>query len=93
MYESKLDALVERYFDNNDRRINVSAGSVLIEQAGYNDRLYFVISGELAGYYSEDDKKPIKVFSASEGTFIGVHSFFLVRGRRRQPWLLKQPQS
>nr|WP_321458739.1 ATP-binding protein [uncultured Vibrio sp.] len=76
MYETKLDALVERYFNHAERRINVAAGSVLIEQAGYNDRLYFVIAGELTGYYAEDDKKPIKVFSASEGAFIGVHSFF-----------------
>ncbi len=76
MYESKLDALVERYFSQIERRITVAAGSVLFEQAGYNDRLYFVLSGTLAGYYAEEDKKPIQVFSASEGAFIGVHSFF-----------------
>jgi signal transduction histidine kinase len=76
MYETKLDALVGRYFNQNERRISVAAGSVLIEQDGYNDRLYFVLSGELTGYYAEDDKKPIQVFSASEGAFLGVHSFF-----------------
>lgn len=76
MYENKLHALVERYFNHIERRLTVLGGSVLIEQAGYNDRLYYVLSGELAGYYSEDDKKPIQVFSASEGAFIGVHSFF-----------------
>ncbi len=76
MYESKLDALVERYFNQIERRITVAAGSVLFEQAGYNDRLYFVLSGQLAGYYAEEERKPIQVFSASEGAFIGVHSFF-----------------
>ncbi len=76
MYETKLDALVRRYFNQMERRITVAAGSVLIEQAGYNDRLYFVLSGTLAGYYAEEDKRPIQVFSASEGAFIGVHSFF-----------------
>ncbi|MDK2649142.1 histidine kinase, partial [Vibrio vulnificus] len=54
MYESKLDTLVERYFNHIERRITVSAGSVLIEQDGYNERLYYVLSGELAGYFSED---------------------------------------
>ncbi|ELB2827688.1 cyclic nucleotide-binding domain-containing protein [Vibrio alginolyticus] len=76
MYETKLDALAQRYFNHLERRLTVLSGSVLIEQAGYNDRLYYVLSGELAGYYAEDDKKPIQVFSASQGAFIGVHSFF-----------------
>ncbi|EIK0771106.1 MULTISPECIES: ATP-binding protein [Vibrio] len=76
MYETKLDALVQRYFNHLERRLTVLSGSVLIEKAGYNDRLYYVLSGELAGYYAEDDKKPIQVFSASQGAFIGVHSFF-----------------
>ncbi|MCQ9101708.1 ATP-binding protein [Vibrio alginolyticus] len=76
MNETKLDALVQRYFNHLERRLTVLSGSVLIEQAGYNDRLYYVLSGELAGYYAEDDKKPIQVFSASQGAFIGVHSFF-----------------
>ncbi|MGR5131616.1 ATP-binding protein [Vibrio alfacsensis] len=76
MYESKLDALVERYFNHIERRITVASGSVLIEQDGYNERLYYVLSGELAGYYSEDGKKKTQVFSASQGAFIGVHSFF-----------------
>ncbi|EJA7359127.1 MULTISPECIES: ATP-binding protein [Vibrio] len=76
MYETKLDALVQRYFNHLERQLTVLSGSVLIEQAGYNDRLYYVLSGELAGYYAEDDKKPIQVFSASQGAFIGVHSFF-----------------
>ncbi len=76
MYETKLDALVQRCFNHLERRLTVLSGSVLIEQAGYNDRLYYVLSGELAGYYAEDDKKPIQVFSASQGAFIGVHSFF-----------------
>ncbi|WP_038891707.1 cyclic nucleotide-binding domain-containing protein, partial [Vibrio campbellii] len=76
MYESKLDTLVERYFNHIERRITVSAGSVLIEQDGYNERLYYVLSGELAGYFSEDGKKQTQVFAASKGAFIGVHSFF-----------------
>ncbi|TMX43568.1 histidine kinase [Vibrio rotiferianus] len=76
MYESKLDALVERYFSDIERRITVASGSILIEQEGYNERLYYVLSGELAGFYSEDGKSQTQVFSASAGAFIGVHSFF-----------------
>ncbi len=56
MYETKLDALVERYFNHIERRLTVLAGSVLIEQQGYNDRLYYVLSGELAGFYADLDR-------------------------------------
>ncbi|MDF2154633.1 ATP-binding protein [Vibrio sp. CAU 1672] len=76
MYESKLECLVERYFSDTERRFTVGAGSVLIEQDGHNQRLYYVLSGQLAGFYSEDGNKQTQVFSASQGAFIGVHSFF-----------------
>ncbi len=50
------------------------AGSVLIEQQGYNDRLYYVLSGELAGFYADEEKTHSGIFCLS-GAFIGVHSF------------------
>ncbi len=76
MYLSKLEALIERYFCNPERQITLEAGSVVIVQQGYNDRLFFVLQGELEGYFSEHEEKQVRVFSASQGAFIGVHSFF-----------------
>ena len=76
MCKRKLEPLIERYFNHQERHLMVKAGSLLIKQDGYNGRLYYVLSGELAGFYSEDDNRPVPVFSASEGAFIGVHSFF-----------------
>lgn len=76
MYLSKLEALIERYFCNPERQITLEAGSVVIVQQGYNDRLFFVLQGDLEGYFSEHEEKQVRVFSASQGAFIGVHSFF-----------------
>ncbi|MCZ4371259.1 ATP-binding protein [Vibrio diazotrophicus] len=68
--------LVERYFRNSERTITLSAGSKVIQQDGYNDRLYYVHSGELVGDFEEYEGRHVKVFAASKGAFIGVHSFF-----------------
>ncbi|MDE1224465.1 ATP-binding protein [Vibrio aestuarianus] len=76
MADQKFTALIERYFHHPQRMVKLPAGSVVIEQEGYNDRLYYVWSGELSGHYSEKDERKTKVFTASVGAFIGVHSFF-----------------
>lgn len=68
--------LVERYFRNPERTVTLPAGSKVLQQDGYNDRLYYVHEGELAGDYEEVEGRHVKVFSASKGAFIGVHSFF-----------------
>ncbi len=49
----KERTLVERYFRNPERTITLPAGSKVLQQDGYNDRLYYVHSGELAGDYEE----------------------------------------
>ncbi|WP_456297263.1 ATP-binding protein [Vibrio sp. AK197] len=68
--------LIEVYFSDSNRQLTIASGQQLLVQGGFNDRLYYVIEGELDGYYSHDDDSDIKVFSASSGAFIGVHSFF-----------------
>lgn len=80
MYETKLDALVERYFNHIERRLTVLAGSVLIEQQGYNDRLYYVLSGELSGFYADEDRKPIQVFLPLKGHLLECTVFFQEHG-------------
>lgn len=73
---SNLAAVIERYFNHTDRCITLPAGSILLAQNGYNDRLYYLRSGHVSGYFAEKGERRIKVFSAASGAFIGVHSFF-----------------
>ncbi|MBY8071826.1 cyclic nucleotide-binding domain-containing protein [Vibrio fluvialis] len=69
-------ALVERYFSCPQRTLRLAKGERVLEQNGYNDRLYYVREGELTGHFQEKEGKSIRVLSASQGAFIGVHSFF-----------------
>lgn len=73
---AQLAAVIERYFNHAQRCISVPAGSILLAQNGYNDRLYYLRRGQVSGYFSEKGERRIKVFSAAQGAFIGVHSFF-----------------
>ncbi|MGF1909542.1 ATP-binding protein [Vibrio kasasachensis] len=76
MYQADLTSLISRYFSQPERTLLVESGATLIEQHGFNERLYYVLDGELEGYVSERGENSTKVFSASQGAFIGVHSFF-----------------
>ena len=77
MNQEKFQRLIDAYFSQEERRIIIPAGETILEQGADNDRLYYVCSGELEGFYLEDETdNQVKVFSASEGAFIGVHSFF-----------------
>ncbi len=74
--DPQMQVLVERYFTHAQRCICLPCGSIILKQNGYNDRLYYVKSGELLGQFREKEGKAIPIFSASAGAFIGVHSFF-----------------
>lgn len=76
MYQADLKTLIERYFSQPERIVLVEAGCTLIEQDGTNERLFYVLNGELGGYFSEHGEDLTQVFSAGQGAFIGVHSFF-----------------
>lgn len=76
MNEQTLQQLVGRYFSQPDQRLVLQANDVLIRQNALNKRLFYVLSGELVGLYSEQGKAPVKVMSAAKGAFLGVHSFF-----------------
>ncbi len=72
----RLNELIDAYFSDSERQMTIEPGESLFVQGGFNDRLYYVLEGELEGYYSQQQGSDIKLFSASGGAFIGVHSFF-----------------
>ncbi|SDG96297.1 Cyclic nucleotide-binding domain-containing protein [Vibrio xiamenensis] len=72
----RLSELIEAYFSAPERQITIAPGEQLLVQGGFNDRLYYVLEGELEGYYAQSQASDVKLFSASFGAFIGVHSFF-----------------
>ncbi|WP_070967798.1 ATP-binding protein [Vibrio sonorensis] len=76
MASEAFQNLIERYFSCAERQLTLQSGSTVLEQGDTNQRLYYVIEGELEGFDLETDGRKIKVFSAGRGAFIGVHSFF-----------------
>ncbi|GAL34011.1 sensor histidine kinase [Vibrio maritimus] len=72
-----MELLVRHYFSEPTRQVTFDAEEVVLRQEAHNDRLYYVLEGELEGYFESDqDGKLTKLFNASNGAFIGVHSFF-----------------
>lgn len=77
MDQSTLDRLLSCYFNQAERKTNLVAGELIFTQNSINDRLYYIVSGDVDGYiYTEDNDRQTKVFTGSAGAFIGVHSFF-----------------
>ncbi|MDP2571246.1 ATP-binding protein [Vibrio penaeicida] len=74
---NSVEKIVEHYFSNPQCYLSLEAGEPLLVQGEENRRLFYVVSGELEGLVSfAGTNVNTKVFSASEGAFIGVHSFF-----------------
>ncbi len=74
---TRYQQIIEAYFTEPSRQLDIASGQPVLTQNGHNDRLYFVVKGELHGFYQDDEsQQQIQVFTASEGAFIGVHSFF-----------------
>lgn len=72
-----MEELIRHYFSEPTRQLVVESEQRVLKQNGQNDRLYYVLEGELEGYFENDDSgKLTEVFTAGEGAFIGVHSFF-----------------
>lgn len=72
-----MQELINDYFSEPSRQITLQPETTVLRQDDENDRLYYVLEGELEGYFENDKSSRLtKVFTATEGAFIGVHSFF-----------------
>ncbi len=75
-----LERLSRAYFNDPARRKRLAKGEVLIEQDSLNTRLFFVISGMMAGTVPVEDEMGdeirVELFRSGPSSFIGVHSFF-----------------
>lgn len=78
MYQPKtLQRIIDIYFTDPERVISVKAGTQVLRQDGFNDRLYWVKQGELCGYLQNDNNSlTARIFRVRQGMFFGVHSFF-----------------
>jgi hypothetical protein len=73
---SHVEWLKEVYFSDPDRCITLEEGDPLLCEGQPNNKLYFVLSGELRGYLHDPNGATYDLFSAGPGQFIGLLSFF-----------------
>ncbi|WED20831.1 ATP-binding protein [Vibrio sp. JC009] len=77
MDQDKLDRLINHYFVETGRTMEVAEDKPLLTQGVANERLYYVLSGSFEGFFTDDEgMRSTKIFTAKEGAFIGVYSFF-----------------
>jgi len=76
MQGADLPWLIKTYFSDPSKRIKLEKGEVLIEEGGFNDRLFLVLQGYLKGYVKTPDKGNFELFQAPRHKFVGVYSFF-----------------
>lgn len=71
-----LNWLIKAYFSNPEQRVKLRRGDPLLQEGGFNDKLYLVIKGTLAGYVKNPDGGQYELFKATRHMFVGVYSFF-----------------
>lgn len=65
IFQRERERLIEVYFSQQSRQLTIEAGVRLMTQNGFNDRLYWVKSGELKGYY-ESSKADLSLKPGTE---------------------------
>jgi signal transduction histidine kinase len=73
---SHFNWLVETYFSDPGRFLQLKPHDILIRQNYYNNRLYLVRYGEFQGYVQTETGLQKDTLRAGPDNFIGVHSFF-----------------
>jgi len=74
--QDKLKWLIDNYFSDPNRWMQVTAGTVVMEQGQENQRLFLVRSGRLQGTLTTTDGDVEYVLTAGKDNFVGVYSFF-----------------
>lgn len=72
--------LKSNYFNNSDQMIDLKEGEKITHQGQSNDRLYYVISGKLTGYFKTEKEEKLDIFNARANMIVGIYSFFSEEG-------------
>lgn len=74
--KANIKWLKSAYFSNEQQKVLISKGEVLMKQGAENNKLYLIESGSLTGYLEDESGNQFEVFRSSKGMFVGVYSFF-----------------
>jgi len=71
-----VQIIIDKYFADNPKTIDVKNGEIFLERNKPNDKLYLVLDGELVGYSYDVTQGELEMFRVGKGMFAGVYSFF-----------------
>lgn len=68
--------LKKELFSNDGCRINLKKGETLMNQGDFNERLFYIESGQLSGYIHVEEGESLKIFTTYPKMIVGIYSFF-----------------
>lgn len=71
-----FDWLVKNYFSDENRRLDLKRGEVLMRQDEPNDRLYYVAKGRLTGFATDCHGRKQQTIETRKKMLVGITSFF-----------------
>ncbi len=66
----------EQFFSNEEKKLALAKGEILLESNQVNNRLFLVTKGKLQGFIKGMELENYPVLEASKNKFIGVYSYF-----------------
>ncbi|WP_109831938.1 ATP-binding protein [Reichenbachiella versicolor] len=72
--------LKENLFSNPDQRMVLEKGDIILTQGVQNQRLYYLESGQLSGYYQPENDEVMNLFTIKPHMLAGIYSFFYSKG-------------
>ncbi|MGB0430392.1 MAG: ATP-binding protein [Bacteroidia bacterium] len=67
--------IITKYFSDDNKKIVLEKGQILLNQNESNNKLFYIKSGKLVGFIP-DKHATEPVFKADSNSFVGVYSFF-----------------
>lgn len=77
-FETSKDVtwLKKLYFSTPGNTISLEKGETLLKEGSFNDKLYLIVDGTLAGFLEDQNGEMFEVFKSTRNMFVGVYSYF-----------------
>jgi hypothetical protein len=77
-FETSKDVawLKKLYFSTPGNSVTLQKGETLLREGSFNDKLYLIVDGTLAGFLEDENGEMFEVFKSTRNMFVGVYSYF-----------------
>jgi signal transduction histidine kinase len=77
-FETSKDVawLKKVYFSRPGNTVSLKKGEMLLREGSYNEKLFLILEGTLAGFLEDENGEMFEVFKSTRNMFVGVYSYF-----------------